>query len=431
MAVDDISQKGRVNLLYPSLNFSDLKVIGWGAGKEFKENSEKLGFNVDYTICIYEENWGRVINGIKVNPPEILSTENADKTLIIVFSSWWFDVFRQIKSIGNFKVIRAFSGWTPEHQKSYLLANEDFEINRRDSFNEMAFLFQGPIEVYTPMALKITKIIAPNIPIAFSTWNNSNPDILNECKKYVDFLLLNDMPHNSGPADLNTTRQQFGVIAGLEELKKFGFKYALKIRSDTSIYGQFDAEALIALTKREFPSNYGLASKILFSGLNSWRYIPYHLTDQYQFGEVDDLLSYWSFEGGIEISQIGRDEDFLFFSLSTPESAMLRSFLSRNSRQQFSKRKKISTLSLVDYWKLLIHEFSVLPESDLYFCKWKSISISDIIVEPTVGLGPRLMDPIDHSWVEKLPNLDIEEEVGKVLKCGFTISDFAGNKPIL
>lgn len=421
-----ISYMDRVKILYPDLNFSSLKIIGWGAGKEFSEHYEKLEIDIDYTICIYEENHGKEINGVRVLEPKALIKENPENTLIIVFSSWWFDIYRQIKEYGNFKVIRAFSGWTEQHELS--MASLQHDVKKRSSKNldgRFAILMQGPLDCYTPMALKLTKQSSPETPIILSTWRGYSSKLIEQCEEYADAVLMNTMPTKSGPNGLNLFRQQSGVIFGLNELAKLGFTYALKMRTDTSIYGNLDFEKLVSLIHSDYASEFNLKGKILFSGVNSWKYIPYHLTDQYQFGLVCDLLNYWSFEETMELSSIARDEEFYYFSLATPESAICRSFIARNSLAVQSK--KFSDLSIQKYWSILKNEFGLFPEHELNFCKWKSISLSSIETSPSSSGVKRLMDPIDITWYESLKNRDLIAEEHSLTSRGYTISDFARN----
>jgi hypothetical protein len=422
----DSSYINRILILYPDLKINDLKIIGWGAGKEFSEHYEKLGINIDYTICIYEENQGKIINGVKVLGPQVLNKENAENTLIIVFSMWWFDVYRQIKEFGNFRAIRAFNGWTKQHELSSMDLNKGLNQKPLKIDNHRcAILMQGPLEYYTPMALKLTKQSSPDTPLILSTWNGYSPKIIDECMKYADFVLMNSMPTKSGPNGLNLIRQQFGVLSGLNRLKEAKISYALKIRTDTSIYGDLDFNKLVHLTHTEYASKLNLKGKIIFSGLNSWKYIPYHLTDQYQFGLVSDLINYWSFEKSIEISSVARDEEFYYFSLATPESAICRSFIARNSVANQSI--KYSELSIEKYWNLLKSEFGLFPEPELTFCKWKSISLSSINTNPVNQYTKRLMDPIDVTWHESLINHDLLAEEVILYSRGYTISDFARN----
>lgn len=417
----------RVKLMYPDLDVTATKLIGWGAGNEFNENYLKLGLEIEYTICIYEENWEKTIHGVNVQKPEALLSENTETTLIVVFSSWWFDVFRQIKDFGNFKCIRAFSGWSDEHEKSIEILKET-DLNKKTKVtknNECAILFQGPIDVYTSMALQITKKITPDVPILLSTWIDEDPIMLKSCENFVDFKVLLKKPKSKGPNGTNLSLQQTGVLAGLRKLDELGFKYALKTRTDTSIYGQLDFNTLINLSSRKRKSQFGLNNRILFSGSNCWKYIPYHLTDQYHFGYIDDLINYWSFSNKCELSNISRDEAFYYFSLGTPESLICRAFLANNST--ISTNIKYPIIDLKEYWRILKEEFGLLPEPELTFCKWKSISISSLNIN---NKKSGLMDTISIDWYKEIGSVQYQK-AKKMMLLDFSISDFASNKNVI
>jgi len=417
----------RINILYPDISLTNLKFVGWGAGAEFRDYYNKLGIKLEYTICIYKDNWGKRVNNIQVKAPETLLTEDPNKIIVIIFSAWWFDIIRQVSSLGNYKYIRAFSGWTAFHSASYDKFITTHLSRRTPSANKCAILMQGPLHPYTEMAIAMTKREAPGTHLLLSTWSNSNGNFLSRCKKIIDDLNLNETPKTVGPSGLNNLFiQQFGVLTGLERLKRQGFKYALKIRSDSSLALNFDFDQLILLTERKGRSQCGLNSRLIFSGSHSWKFIPFHLTDQYQFGLIDDLIKYWSFDHTFDVSTMANSAPFYCFSYCTPESAIIKNFLRKNSLKRLNWQ---SSLSIQTYWNLIKAEFGFFPEPDINFCKWKSISLSSEITYPEREYKSHLMSNISYDWFCALTKEDAAR-TNLLMDAGQTISDFQSAQPL-
>ena len=91
----------------PSESLHGMKLIGWGAGQDFTTHFPRHGFDLAYTIDIYPENFGRRIHGIEVRGPWALHGEDPRTCLILVYSTAWFEVLRQVRPLGPFRAVRA------------------------------------------------------------------------------------------------------------------------------------------------------------------------------------------------------------------------------------------------------------------------------------------------------------------------------------
>lgn len=426
----------RAQILYPDIDLSNIKLIGWGAGEMFKREYPNLDIELAYTICIHSENFGKTIHGLEVKPPEAILSEDPKKTLIIIFSAFWFDVLRQIGGLGKYRSIRATDGWGDLHDRSLELRKKP--LNPRPSKSRTtAILMQGPLAPYTPMAIELTRHAAPDTPIIVSTWKTENPELLQQCKPLVDDIILAELPENSGPNGMNLFRQQKGVLSGLQELKKKGFEFALKTRTDTSLYGNLNTDILEKSIRPSHGLRYGLENKILFSGLESWRYIPFQLTDQYFFGLIDDLMRYWSFDENLNLYPASADDNLFAACLGTPESAICRNFISRNSPG--IPVDDPSLLSLENFWHHLGREFDFFQENHIRFIKWKSISImppskdnpqdKTTKSEAPAKIHNSLMDIISNDWMKSSPE-EKTRLARRITESGFKIRDFTAYKNI-
>src|SRR3972149_10072221 len=93
--------RGRAPIRYPDLDPGNCKLVGWGAGAQFRRYYPLLGIDLDYTICIFEQNIGNTVCGVPVFAPNRLLQEDPKSTLVVIFSNWWFDVLRQVDALGK------------------------------------------------------------------------------------------------------------------------------------------------------------------------------------------------------------------------------------------------------------------------------------------------------------------------------------------
>jgi len=417
----------RALILYPELDLKKVRLIGWGATSPlFSEHFPSLGLKLAYTIHPLKRNWGKIIHGVEVRPPSALENEDPANTLIIVFSDWWFDIYRQIaREHGKWKVIRAFGGWSDRGSTLWNALGQ--RKSRERVRKDVAVVIQGPLSAYTPLALRISNKFV-DAPIILSTWATEDRTLLEKCRKFVDFVVQSEMPDHDGPGGMNLIRQQKGVLAGLEVARKEGFHYVMKSRTDTSIYMEDGGiDSLIAGARRDGESSVGLKKRILFHGADTWKYVPYHLTDQHHFGVTEDLINYWSFDESIGLSAIALDEPFHFFALCTPEAQICRSFLARNG---LGHSKKYANLSCSSYWRLARKEFGLMPESSVDFVKWKGISLSAKGFGSASGLAEdRLNDTMTASWLNSIGEKELER-AEKLMDLGMTVANFFANEKI-
>jgi hypothetical protein len=171
-------------------------------------------------------------------------------------------------------------------------------IKNKTYLSNYAILIQGPIyNNFTIESIKILKNQNPKVKIFFSTWKNENREALVQIKKLVNGIILNDSS-KMDPGHINMNLQIKTTANGLLKLKKIGFKYVLKMRSDefVSVYNVCEkfGQLLEKFPQKEIPNN-SLQKKRLII-LEAHIFNNWHIPDRLMFGNTDDLLNYWNIE---------------------------------------------------------------------------------------------------------------------------------------
>ncbi|PIY93595.1 MAG: hypothetical protein COY69_00840 [Candidatus Magasanikbacteria bacterium CG_4_10_14_0_8_um_filter_32_14] len=162
----------------------------------------------------------------------------------------------------------------------------------------MALVMQGPLKKennFTLESIRIYKKIFPNTHIIVSTWEDEKEKYIEQIKEEGVFVVLNKKPLVSGFGNVNF--QIISTINGLYKAKELGVEYVYKTRCDQRINGINLNEYFVNLLNY-FPSAGGFKQKkrIIASSYISLKFVPYLLTDMFQFGNVDDMINYWSCE---------------------------------------------------------------------------------------------------------------------------------------
>lgn len=72
------------------------KIIVWGAGGNFI-NSYSGSIRIDYIVDSDKKKWGKTIgDGIKIEPPHKILSEEPEKTVIIICSDYWKEIMEEI-----------------------------------------------------------------------------------------------------------------------------------------------------------------------------------------------------------------------------------------------------------------------------------------------------------------------------------------------
>lgn len=160
-------------------------------------------------------------------------------------------------------------------------------------------LIQGPIITISQLntVSDTIKLYLDNYPTCFvvlSTWKN--PLMIDQF--FIDsprfHLILNEDPGVSWPSNL--LRQIVSTNSGLKLLKSFGIQFAIKSRTDQRMLRENLPSILLELLEI-FPN------RIFYSSYGSGKYRIFGLSDQWQFGRIDQLIEYWDYSSVEEMQE--------------------------------------------------------------------------------------------------------------------------------
>lgn len=391
----------RARIRYPDIDLDRCKLIGYGAGYQFEKFYPLLGIKLDYTVCEWEIDTGLIKDGdtkcgVKVHHASRLREENPDEVLIVVFAGRWYDCMRQIPSYGRFKAIRAMNECAESGRLEYCM-QQVFDgspavapLPGDDA--SIGLVVQGPVLPHiTPMVLAVNRRKFPFATLVLSTWDDTPADLLDACAPYVDEIVTSPVPALAGA--FNAVMQRNSTQAGLAALLRRGVKYAFKTRTDQSIIGAVDVTHLLELARLPVDGkDAGLRERIVFCPQHSWRFIPFHLTDQLQFGRVEDLLEYWQCRDDsiLYSAALNASSPANHISLVAPESCFTRCYLRRIGVDY--------ELTLASYWKVVNERFAMMPDSEISFFNWKSVALFDVPVQGDLRAGA-MANPVSMTTV--------------------------------
>jgi hypothetical protein len=109
----------------------------------------------------------------------------------------------------------------------------------------------------------------------------------------------------------------------------------------------------------------------VFYPRQSWRFVPFHLTDQLQFGRVADLLEFWQTRDDSIMGTVSLDTSAPanYLSLCAPESSFVRCYLRRIGADY--------ELTLASYWQILAERFALMPHP-ISMLNWKAVALFDM-----------------------------------------------------
>lgn len=178
---------------------------------------------------------------------------------------------------------------TEENNKEVQINN--FKIN--DDNKKVAILIQGPVQNdYIIDSINYYKKSFPKDVIVVSTWINQDQGIVKKIRDLGVIVLENIPPQNNGFLNLNL--QIYSTFAGIKYIKEnLDVKYLLRTRTDQRLKQENLRGFLLSLIDK-FPCYVLNQNKrIITLQIYTNKYIPFHISDMFQFGDIDDLFKYW------------------------------------------------------------------------------------------------------------------------------------------
>jgi hypothetical protein len=204
--------------------------------------------------------------------------------------------------------------------------------------SNLGIVIQGPLKMeknFTLESVRLYNKIFPKATIVISTWEGEDRVYLDSIKKEGAFVIENTKPVKSGVGNINY--QVKSTKSGLVLVKEKGCAYAIKTRTDQRLSRNGLFEYLLSL-QEIFPVenifDVNQKERIIVSegNVQANMLIPFHISDFFYFGVLDDLLSFFDLE-----------EDEQHFS-------------SRIERFKLSEKLKAKNVSLASYHHSLAPE---------------------------------------------------------------------------
>jgi hypothetical protein len=145
---------------------------------------------------------------------------------------------------------------------------------------------------FTLETVKLYKKHYPDVCVILSTWKDTPENYVEPFRKLGIEIILNEKPK---PIPGNGNLQIISSYAGIMRAKELGCQYVCKTRTDqrmyaTDIFSYFKKLLQIFPLRRKCDAN----SRIIALGSNTYRNRLYDINDMFCFGEIDDVLKYWS-----------------------------------------------------------------------------------------------------------------------------------------
>jgi len=81
------------------------RIIGWGTSNYFQMIYPQLNIKLEYLIDSDSSKHGQILEGIPILSKDMLRYEDPSKTLIIIFSSFYDEITKAIRTYGEFYTI--------------------------------------------------------------------------------------------------------------------------------------------------------------------------------------------------------------------------------------------------------------------------------------------------------------------------------------
>ena len=175
--------------------------------------------------------------------------------------------------------------------------HERNEFWTADNRSDTALVLQGPLpesDSFTEETVRLYRANFPLAPILVSTWTGESPSKLKALEHLGAHVLVQDRPTHAGVHNGNL--QMASASLGVLEAKRLGASFVVKTRTDQRIYSDKLLGHMHALIEL-FPLNEALPrqkQRIVGISLNTFAYRMYRLSDMFQFGAVDDMVTFWN-----------------------------------------------------------------------------------------------------------------------------------------
>lgn len=164
---------------------------------------------------------------------------------------------------------------------------------------KFCIVIQGPILKKYDFTLETVRYygkIYPDVLVIVSTWETENQEYLKKFQNEKNcIILLNKQPDYPGNGNINY--QIVSSLEGMKEAMRLGKNYILKTRSDTRVTASGILEVLYQYVKQYTLTGTAMEKqkdRLVF--FNMFLFHPYHISDFFCFGAVEDMINFYDVE---------------------------------------------------------------------------------------------------------------------------------------
>jgi len=231
-----------------------------------------------------------------------------------------------------------------------------------------SIVIQGPLLTkndFTFETLKLYSGLVKPSRIILSTWENEDHAAIRQIEDLGVTVIRNKQPEFNGNQNINL--QIVSTLAGLAKAKESGANRVLKTRTDQRIYST-SALLLFDNLLTVFPVNVPAQKhRLIITSLGTIKYRLYGAGDMLMYGDIDDMLKYWSVDLDLRRLDIKQAGDY-----SIREFSQLRLGELYLCSKYFEKLGYTLDWTLKQSWELLARYFCVVddPSVDLFWPKY-------------------------------------------------------------
>lgn len=275
------------------------RIVGWGSGSVFDYFHARYPVRLDYLVDNDRARWGTSRLGMEIAPPHRLLDEDPRRTFVVIYSSAWPEIQRQLAGLGGLPSLPASAAFADAGARERLAWSEAIvgaSGARRTPRFERTVVVQGPVIAgVTARVLRILTALHRQSAVILSTWEGTDPELLAEVAGIADDVVLSARPPATGIQNRNY--QIVSTLAGIERAIARGAITILKTRSDLAVLAPsvFEQAAWwLSVVGRGSARSAGLRDRLIVPSSYTRKFLLYHPSDLVMLGAAEDMRRYWS-----------------------------------------------------------------------------------------------------------------------------------------
>ena len=400
------------------------RLVGWGSGSVFDYFQELHPLRLDYLVDNDSGRWSHLRHGLEIVPPDRLASDRRADAFVVIYSSSWPEIQRQLNELGDFRSLPASAVFADAGTRAKLAWSEEIAarpatVRRPNAKN--AIVVQGPVvDGVTTHVLRVLTALHPHDQVILSTWDDTEAQSLAEASAAADDVVLSAKPAHGGIQNRN--HQIVSTRAGIARAIEHGARTVLKTRTDLAVLASplFDqARWWLDRVGGGAARAAGLRRRLIVPSSFTRKFLLYHPADLVMLGDAEDLLQFWSApldpRSGELLTTPRLDQSIAAVNM---DGNPTESYLGLQFCRAIGRR---APGTLADSWTFYRDLFAVV-DNDWFDLLWfKNLSIPDAAIRR----GPR--QTVSQQFWQRLAFDvgDLSDEASSVDPAGTSLRTFA------